>query len=804
MEGCSSQHCKIGNIKLVHGNHRLCEECLGEYFEKYNTIECKECKNSAFSLMQNYYLCECEFSVEKYYLKTCRNHIYCNHCIQYSNFIDKCEFCEATFNKKKICMHHFDIIDNCLSIANPACSNYFSHTYCEKALIQINEEFDSLQSQCHWCKLLYTAVEIPFNICALCKINSIEDTQQTYCESHRHCNKCIASLALKYFQVFLDIQDCSSCKRHFKNSYNVGGSRKNIMSQEMTEKWCDECNQKSQNLILNPSCLKNHSYCDKCFKNYKNKIKIEGKKCEKCLIYYSAVKEHMCHLCKKAGFNLIAFSTCQKHLFCLKCFKILLSNFQKYDIQCSACSVYLKNESMTNKNINKCFGCNQVNQAYINPSCDIYHEYCEKCIKKYIHSCFECESCKTFNSERILQLCDLCKATDLSGSRVAGCQSHSYCIYCIDILNKDNYNLYSFKDHCNLCENYFKNSIPIAEENLDSHILTDIFCFSCACRLTEKILVLNTECIFNHIYCLNCYEKLETLGFKCTSCSHILNDCQKYYCYLCRIKVSRGKVTICKDHDYCDSCKKMLELKPFPVYTKIKNCENCNRYFFGKLKDKNTLSPPFNGGNNKNQQTKKNTVKNKSYQMNKKSIEEDKNCYENPIQKVENTINPDKNQGVLSLNTNLNSSMFQDSFGVCKFCRALGKLMECQHPFCYSCFSQSFRIMFNNFLKALRQGIYQINHENQIIKCIYDNCNSRYCIPFNSFKEIAIEDMKSNNLYVEGILDYYSLHFEGFPLSFYHCNCMGEVFFGIYPGDPIICHYCKINYNPDSYYYLSN
>lgn len=818
MEGCSSQYCKISNIKIVHGNHRLCEECLGENFEKYNTIECSECKNSAWALMQNYYLCECEFSFENYYLKTCKNHVYCGYCIKYTNIKDKCEFCEDTFCKKEICMYHFDIIEKNLSIINPSCSNYFSHTYCEDAFAQFNEEFNSLLNQCHWCKLLYSEVEVPAHMCSLCKSNHIDGTQIPFCDNHKYCNKCIKYFTLKAFKFLFNNQDCKSCEAHFKILLCTQKNEEYICIEKKLENLCNCCNKRSGMLILNPSCIKNHFYCSGCFNSNIDRIK---KKCEKCTVYYGEYKVYACFLCKKENFNLINFQTCRDHTFCLRCIKILLNSNQEYKIKCKKCLSYFKSKVDTCKhqsnpkytvaythknNSRKCFGCRSNlpdNLAYVNPSCDHYHEYCEKCMRIFFSSGFECESCEKFNLERIIQLCDMCKVTSLDGSRVTHCRFHSYCKYCIDILNKDNYNLYSIKDPCIECENYFRNSKPISEENIDSRIFTDLFCFFCACRLTEKNLILNPVCTYRHIYCLNCYKGLEIAGFKCEKCSSIFMESLKYYCNLCKIKVCAGEDSFCRDHYYCKICISMLNSKQFPVYIQITKCKNCNSHFFGKLK-----APK---GNDKNQQIKKNTtkiesdIKNIAYQNKiQESIEERKDCNENPPPQKGITNNPGNNQGIISLSSNLNYNFFQDSFGVCKFCGSLGKLMECQHAFCYNCFLQSFRVMFNNFLKTLRQGINPANYENQIIKCIYDNCNNRFCIPFKSFKEIAIEDMKSLGLYIEGILDYYSLHFEGFPLSFHYCHCNGGVYYGIYQGDQVVCHYCKssptYNFSVGSYY----
>lgn len=832
MEGCSSQYCKISNIKIVHGNHRLCEECLGENFEKYNTIECSECKNSAWALMQNYYLCECEFSFENYYLKTCKNHVYCGYCIKYTNIKDKCEFCEDTFCKKEICMYHFDIIEKNLSIINPSCSNYFSHTYCEDAFAQFNEEFNSLLNQCHWCKLLYSEVEVPAQMCSLCKSNHIDGTQIPFCDNHKYCNKCIKYFTLKAFKFLFNNQDCKSCGDHFKILLRTQKNEEYICIEKKLENLCNCCNKRSGMLILNPSCIKNHFYCSGCFNSNIDRIK---KKCEKCTVYYGEYKVYACFLCKKENFNLINFQTCRDHTFCLRCIKILLNSNQEYKIKCKKCLSYFKSKVDTCKhqsnpkytvdythenNSRKCFGCRSNlpdNLAYTNPSCNSTHIYCEGCFRERLYSKFECESCENFNSVGLLKFCDMCKSTTLDGSRVTHCNFHSYCIYCIDILNKDNYNLYSLKDYCEKCENYFRKSNLITEENINSCIFTDLFCFSCATKLTEKISVLNLACAYNHIFCLNCYEALETSGFKCESCQKTTEVNSRYYCSLCKIKLNTDKGTICENHNYCDICKKTVNLKPFPVYKQIKNCQNCNSYFFGKLNTNNILKDSKGNlkapkGNNKNQQINKNTMKIESNKKSiayenkaQESIEERKVCYENPPPQIDITNYPENNQSILSLTSNLNYKIFQDSFGVCKFCSSLGKLMECQHPFCYACFLQSFRIKFNNFLNTLRQGINPANYENQVIKCIYENCNNRFCVPFNLFKETAIEDMKLHGLYVEGIIDYYSLHFQGFPLSFYYCYCCnGGVYIGIYQGDPVVCHYCKsnltCNFNAGSYY----
>ncbi|OMJ76923.1 hypothetical protein SteCoe_23589 [Stentor coeruleus] len=411
------------------------------------------------------------------------------------------------------------------------------------------------------------------------------------------------------------------------------------------------------------------------------------------------------------------------------------------------------------------------------------HFMCTNCfgsISKVISTSNEsCEDCINFFSPKPKSPNDLNnkKCSYCSSSKINEmlCSSHYPCSSCIDKIRSD-----AIKSKCFSCLKVSKH-----------------FCLNCkGCNGLIKMPLCK-----DHYYCKSClyesyesYESydhddfgLEELTLNCIECNLLILNHNPTKCTLCKENINDLDTVLAQGHLICKKCDDIISDNK--NYIQFLFCEVCKNILTNrkesKYNNKNSLSLEENKlePSHKSQENMQDRViikdKEESKNMQDRVIINGNNIklQENLVAKIQNTLEN------VSVPRNIYPQMLK--------CHGqYWNLLECNHPACDICFTESFRFNYNDFItKLINKDANSLNSYSYEIKCPREDCTCRFCYPFDKFRNTALSILAERNVN-EFVCDYYGMIFEGIRIVFkvcgHCCNIYGFIFG---QGNCIYCGY---------------
>lgn len=542
-------------------------------------------------------------------------------------------------------------------------------------------------------------------------------------------------------------------------------------------KKCGTCKTVSKSYLVHDD----DKVCMECFEAEDGFLPVKCKKCCERIFQMIDVKR-VCLVPSHGECKTV--QVCKYHSFCSKC----IIEDLRITVQCDFCKFFMKSKEICIGDM----GLIAKEESIINPRCvSELHRYCLGCMIAYQTKeiNFQCKACNSLPRESNQGNPNLCFLCGIRKINIEKCKYHGYCHQCHNQFITE-YSFPSFSQilNCKNCFTYFSCKLSLYDhkpeelKEIDIEVKENIE--ECLVCNSTSDLVKNPSCN-SHMYCESCLWKIEK--FECQYCDkyRVINRNQKI-CKLCKTVTSVQSDNPCKSHRFCQNCIDLLDTYSVKCFKETSDCPACATFFekFPKLLQNLSISSQsaiaIKSVPTSAQVWKKSETL-MILQLSSLSIA--------PIQI------PSKSPKIPTLpSENLSISLIPDNIGICKLCNLPGKLMECQHTFCFPCQLSNFAMFFEYFMQLLTMGYTDFLNETDTKKlfhlgCKTADCYNTLCLPFSFFKKKAYEIMLKYPIYYKkGLLEHYALFFEGFNMSFDIClNCQKFVGYLLEPK----CFYCS-------------